>query len=136
MNQKIAFLGTGWSFPPEFDHTLGEVVMSSDNKDIQESLSVILSTRLGERIMLPIFGCNLDDLLFNSLDLTTKSLAIERINDAILYYEPRINVLSITIDESQELEGVLLINIEYQIRATNSRMNMVYPFYKIEATEK
>lgn len=136
MNQKIAFLGRGWSFPPEFDHASGEVIMSSDEQDIQESLAVILSTRLGERVMLPIFGCSLDDLLFNSLDLTTKSLAIERISDAVLYYEPRINVVSVTIDESQELEGVLLINIEYLIRSTNSRMNMVYPFYKIEATEK
>lgn len=136
MNQKVAFLGTGWSFPPEFSPQLGEVIMSSDEQDIQESLSVILSTKLGERVMLPIFGCNLDDLLFENLDLTTKTLAIERINDAILYYEPRIDVLSVSIDESRELEGVLLINVDYQIRATNSRMNMVYPFYKIEATER
>jgi len=136
MNQKIAFLGTGWSFPPEFNHALGEVVMSSDAQDIQESLTVILSTKLGERVMLPIFGCNLEDLLFENLDLTTKTLAIERINDAILYYEPRISVLSVSIDESREQEGVLLITVDYQIRATNSRMNMVYPFYKIEATER
>lgn len=136
MNQKVAFLGTGWSFPPEFSPQLGEVIMSSDEQDIQESLSIILSTKLGERVMLPIFGCNLDDLLFENLDLTTKTLAIERINDAILYYEPRINVLSVFINESRELEGVLLINVDYQIRATNSRMNMVYPFYKIEATER
>ncbi|MBN9292832.1 MAG: GPW/gp25 family protein [Flavobacteriia bacterium] len=136
MNQKVAFLGTGWSFPPEFSPQLGEVIMSSDEQDIQESLSIILSTKLGERVMLPIFGCNLDDLLFENLDLTTKTLAIERINDAILYYEPRINVLSVSINESRELEGVLLINVDYQIRATNSRMNMVYPFYKIEATER
>mgnify|MGYP002473753296 FL=1 len=136
MNQKVAFLGTGWSFPPEFSPQLGEVIMSSDEQDIQESLSIILSTKLGERVMLPIFGCNLDDLLFENLDLTTKTLAIERINDAILYYEPRINVLSVSINESRELEGVLLINVDYQIRATNSRMNMVYAFYKIEATER
>lgn len=136
MNQKVAFLGTGWSFPPEFSPQLGEVIMSSDEQDIQESLSIILSTKLGERVMLPIFGCNLDDLLFENLDLTTKTLAIERITDAILYYEPRINVLSVSINESRELEGVLLINVDYQIRATNSRMNMVYPFYKIEATER
>lgn len=136
MNQKIAFLGTGWSFPPEFSPQLGEVVMSSDEQDIQQSLSVLLSTRLGERVMLPIFGCNLDELLFENLDLTTKTLAIEQIKDAILYYEPRIDVSSVAIDESQELEGVLLITVDYIIRTTNSRMNMVYPFYKIEATER
>lgn len=136
MNKKITFLGTGWSFPPEFSAQLGEVIMSSDEQDIQQSLSVILSTKLGERVMLPNFGCNLDELLFENLDLTTKTLAKERIKDAILYYEPRINVLLISIDESQELEGVLLIRVDYEIRATNSRMNMVYPFYKIEATER
>ncbi len=136
MNKKITFLGTGWSFPPEFNVQLGEVMMSSDEQDIQQSLSVILSTKLGERVMLPNFGCNLDDLLFENLDLTTETLAKERIKDAILYYEPRINLLSISIDESQELEGVLLIQVDYEIRATNSRMNLVYPFYKIEATER
>lgn len=136
MNKKITFLGTGWSFPPEFNVQLGEVMMSSDEQDIQQSLSVILSTKLGERVMLPSFGCNLDDLLFENLDLTTETLAKERIKDAILYYEPRINLLSISIDESQELEGVLLIQVDYEIRATNSRMNLVYPFYKIEATER
>lgn len=135
MEKDKSFLGTGWSFPPEFDKPLEEVVMKSNEEDIRESLAVILSTQLGERIMVPKFGCNLRDILFESLNLTTKTYAENLIRDAVLYFEPRINILSITIDESSEFDGVLLIKIDFIVRATNTRTNMVYPYYRQEGTD-
>ncbi|RIH65345.1 hypothetical protein D1164_09450 [Mariniphaga sediminis] len=130
-----SFLGRGWSFPPEFNREAKAVKMLEDEADIKSSLQILLSTRLGERVMVPGYGCNLDELLFNPLNLTLKTYVIDLIRTAILYYEPRIDVNKINIDPTDELNGVLLINIDYTIRATNSRMNMVYPFYKEEGNE-
>ena len=109
--------------------------MLHDEDDIKSSLEILLSTRLGERIMVPDYGCNLDELLFKPLNITVKTYVIDLIKTAILYHEPRIDARKISIDQSNELNGELLINIEYMIRATNSRKNMVFPFYKGEGTE-
>lgn len=110
------------------------VVMSSDEKDIKESLEIILSTRLGERIMKPSFGCNLEEVLFQSLDLSLITYVKNLVENAILYFEPRIDVNSINVENSNDTEGLLLIEIDFTVRSTNSRTNMVYPFYRIEAT--
>jgi phage baseplate assembly protein W len=133
--ENQSFLGRGWSFPPEFNREAKAVKMLEDEEDIRSSLQILLSTRLGERVMVPGYGCNLDELLFSPLNLTLKTYVIDLIKTAILYYEPRIDVKKIDIDPADELNGVLLINIDYIIRATNSRMNMVYPFYKEEGNE-
>lgn len=133
--ENQSFLGRGWSFPPEFNRESKAVKMLEDEEDIRSSLQILLSTRLGERIMVPGYGCNLDELLFSPLNLTLKTYVIDLIRTAILYYEPRIDVNKIDIDPADELNGVLLINIDYTIRATNSRMNIVYPFYKEEGNE-
>ncbi len=130
---KESFLGTGWSFPPEFSKQSKLVVMSSDEKDIKESLEIILSTRLGERIMKPSFGCNLEELLFKSLDLSLITSVKNLVENAILYFESRIDVNDINVSAT-DTEGLLLIEIDFTVRSTNSRTNMVYPFYRIEAT--
>lgn len=135
MEKTPSFLGRGWSFPPEFQKETGTVKMIEDEADIESSLEILLATRLGERVMLPEYGCNLEDLLFNSLNLTVKTYVIDLIKTAILYHEPRIDVKKIDIDPADELNGVLLINIEYIVRSTNSRKNMVFPFYKEEGSE-
>lgn len=135
MENKTSFLGTGWSFPPEFDKDRKSVLMTSDEEDINRSLEILLSTRLGERIMVPNYGCNLDELLFEPLNLTLKTYVIELIRTAILYHEPRIDVSNIDISESSELKGEFLISIEYLVRATNARANLVFPFYKVEGTD-
>ncbi|HMG16590.1 MAG TPA: GPW/gp25 family protein, partial [Saprospiraceae bacterium] len=105
------------------------VEMFEKEIDVASSLEILLSTAIGERVMLPEYGCNLEDLLFESLDNTTKTLIIDLIKTSIIYHEPRIDVLKTNINEDQEREGVLLIEIEYVIRSTNSRYNFVYPFY-------
>lgn len=135
MEATKSFLGRGWSFPPEFSKESRSVKMLEDETDIKSSLQILLSTRLGERVMLPGYGCNLEELLFSPLNLTLKTYVIDLIKTAILYYEPRIDVKKIDIDQADELNGVLLINIDYIIRSTNSRMNMVFPFYKEEGNE-
>ncbi|TCI93250.1 hypothetical protein EYW44_06230 [Tenacibaculum sp. M341] len=109
--------------------------MTTGNNDIQNSLIILLSTKLRERVMLPKYGCNLEELLFKPLDLTLETEIKDIITRAILYHEPRIDVLSIAIDGTNELEGKVLIQINYQIRNTNTRSNLVFPFYKGEATE-
>lgn len=134
MQNKDSFLGTGWGFPPEFNKTAKHVVMTSNEEDIKKSLEILLTTRLGERIMVPTYGCNLDELLFKPLDRTLKTFVVELIRTAILYHEPRIDVIKIDISETDELEGKLLVKIEYLIRSTNSRRNVVFPFYKEEGT--
>jgi uncharacterized protein len=135
MDTSKSFLGRGWGFPPEFNRATQAVNMLEDENDIKSSLEILLSTRLGERVMVPDYGCNLDELLFKPLTLTLKTYVIDLIKTAILYYEPRIDLNKIAIDPTDELEGVLLINLDYTVRATNSRKNMVYPFYKAEGNE-
>lgn len=130
-----SFLGTGWAFPPEFNKKAGEVGMLSDEADIQSSLEILLTTRPGERVMRPDYGCNLDELLFEPLTTTFKTYIKDLISTAILYNEPRIEVNNIDLDDTGELEGRILISIDYTVSATNTRFNFVYPFYKKEATE-
>jgi phage baseplate assembly protein W len=135
MDENQSFLGRGWSFPPEFNKESRSVKMLEDEVDIKSSLHILLSTRLGERVMLPGYGCNLEELLFSPLTLTLKTYVTDLIKTAILYHEPRIDVKKIDIDPTDELNGVLLVNIDFIIRSTNSRMNMVFPFYKEEGNE-
>ncbi|MCG6187831.1 GPW/gp25 family protein [Maribellus maritimus] len=135
METTKSFLGRGWSFPPEFNRGAQKVKMLEDETDIKSSLEILLSTRLGERVMVPNYGCNLDELLFKPLNLTLKTYVTDLIKTAILYHEPRIDLNKVEIDPSDELNGVLLIKLDYTIRTTNSRKNMVYPFYKEEGNE-
>lgn len=136
MNKPIkSFLGTGWGFPPAFSNKAAEVAMLRDVDDIQSSLEILLTTRPGERVMRPDYGCNLDELLFEPLTTTFKTYIKDLVSTAILYYEPRIEVNSIELDDTGELEGRIVISIDYTVSATNTRFNFVYPFYKKEGTD-
>lgn len=135
MEEFTSFLGTGWSFPPRFEKRANKVALVSDEEDIKESLMILLSTRPGERVMNPLYGCNLDDLLFAPLNLTLKTYVADLIETAILYFEPRIDLDKVQISENNDLEGELLIELDYRIRSTNTRRNLVYPFYRGEATD-
>jgi phage baseplate assembly protein W len=135
MSISASFLGTGWSFPPAFSNTGKQVEMLSDAADIQSSLEILLSTRPGERVMRPDYGCNLDELVFEPLTTTFKTYIKDLVSTAILYHEPRIEVNKIELDDTSELEGKIILTVEYTVRATNSRYNFVYPFYRAEGTE-
>ncbi len=134
-DQSNNFLGRGWSFPPTFNKQLKEVLLTEKIEDIEKSLQLLLSTSIGERIMQPRYGCNMDDLIFESMDTATKTLIIDRIKSAILFFESRIVVKKIALNTQNELEGEILVEVEYEIPATNSRYNFVFPFYKKEGTE-
>jgi phage baseplate assembly protein W len=129
------FLGRGWSFPPAFSRELQTVEMTEKETDIERSLQILLTTTLGERVMQPKYGCNMEELLFEPLNRTVKTIIIDKIRTSILYFEPRIDAKKIELDMTNELEGQVLIRIEYIIRATNSRFNFVFPYYINEGTE-
>lgn len=108
--------------------------MVSGNEDIQQSLTILLSTRLGERVMQEDYGCDLAEMLFEEVDQAFINSLTTLVTDAILYYEPRINVDRLDVSDDDIEEGRLLISIDYTVSATNSRYNMVYPFYLKEAS--
>ena len=125
------FLGRGWSFPSTFDHSYQGVVMTEDEENIREGLHAILSTMPGERITNLDFGCQLDHSLFDNVDSNFNTYINDTIKMAILRYEPRIDVNQIELGLDQD-QSVLLVTIDYTVRATNARSNYVYPFYKLE----
>ena len=130
-----SFLGSGWSFPPRFAHTSEGLELSHDERDIAESIFILLSTQPGERVMNPEYGCDLHSQVFAGINNTTKTRIEDIVSTAILYHEPRVTVVSITIDVVDILNGHLNVNITYDIKGTNSRKNMVYPFYLTEGSD-
>lgn len=130
-----AFLGRGWSFPPTFDRSLGGVEMLEDEADVKSSLGILLSTMRGERVMLPLYGCNVESQIFEPLDTRQKTLLKDLIETAILYHEPRVAIEEVELRDDQALEGVVLIELTYRVKSTNSRFNVVYPFYLNEGTD-
>ena len=134
MASKKSFLGTGWSFPPTFEKELKSVSMVSDELDIIQSLRLILSTRPGERLTNPEFGCAIHEYVFDPINPTTKYLLKDSIEKAILYFEPRITLNQVIIESDRELEGIVDIKLEYTVRKINVRSNIVFPFYKLEGT--
>ena len=128
-----SFLGTGWNFPPTFRREWYGVEMLSGEDDIRSSIGIILSTIPGERVMLPNFGCNLQPYVFDTMNPANITLIEKIVHDALVFHEPRIIVGDITTTPDQEA-GVLNIDIQYTVIATNTRYNYVYPFYINEAT--
>ncbi|MBB6250762.1 GPW/gp25 family protein [Nitrospirillum iridis] len=129
-----AFLGTGWSFPPTFDRTSATVVMSSGVQDIKESLWILMSTSLGERLMLATYGCSLWQKVFTNLTNTHANQIRDMLARAILEWEPRIDAERIEVAEIDPRQGLAQISIDFVVRQTNVRSNLVYPFYLLEAT--
>jgi uncharacterized protein len=134
VNSSNAFLGRGWGFPPTFTRGNNGVEMFEAEKDIQSSLEILLSTALSERVMQPGYGCNLDKLIFEPLDTTFSTFITEQIRTAILINEPRV-VLENVNYFADNLNGKVDISVDYTIIATNSRANIVFPFYLNEGTD-
>lgn len=128
-----AFLGRGWTFPPTFDLVTSSVVLAEGDRDIKQALWIILSTSLGERLMLPSFGCDLRARVFTTLTTTAANEIAAMVTRAIVDWEPRVTVEKVTVAEAT-LDGWLEIDIAYTVRQTNTRSNLVYPFCGIEAS--
>lgn len=126
------FLGRGWSFPPHFT-SQGLVIVAAE-EDIRESLLILLSTRPGERVMQPTYGCDLHGQVFATLDEGSFAAMRDRVEKAILLFEPRVIVDQVEVRPEDEYEGHLQIHVYYRVRATNNRYNLVYPFYFNEAS--
>lgn len=133
-NPENSFLGSGWSFPPTFSRLTYSVEMVSDEKDIRESLWILFSTQLGERLMVPEYGCQLWRMVFKNLTTTLTTQLANIVRQAILYWEARINVDQITVLPDATVPGLVLITVDYTIRKTNARNNLVFPFYIQEGT--
>lgn len=121
------FIGRGWAFPPAFDAATGSAVLAEGVAEIEQSLRILFTTRLGERIMRPDFGCGMQDELFEAMGSARLAWIEQTVRSAILYHEPRIDADEITVTPDP-LEGRLLIAIGYRVRGTNSRFNMVWPY--------
>ncbi len=133
MEENNSFLGRGWTFPVTFKDESCTVEMSENEKDIKESLVILLTTSLGERVMRPGYGANLEDLLFESINVTTATMIINRLKRAILFHEPRVKVQDIDM-VPDHVNGRMEVTVEYTIIATNTRTNLVFPFYLNEGT--
>ena len=129
-----SFLGKGWNFPPEFRKEAMPTGVVTEEEDIEQSLHILLATRPGERIHRFDFGCGINRFVHEEMTVTNQTLLKEVIFDAILMYEPRVTLNEVTFDLEKIYEGMLMISLDYTVRRTNSRTNMVFPFYLNEGT--
>jgi phage baseplate assembly protein W len=123
-----AFLGVGWTFPTLLapDGTIGEVAY---DEDIRQAIFIILGTDPGERVMRPDFGAGLNSFVFEPVNATTLALVKTRVLEALIDWEPRIDVLQVNVTTDFPERNKLLIDVTYRVRATNTVQNLVYPFY-------
>lgn len=133
MAVERSFLGRGWAFPVGFNKGANNVALAAEEEDIRQSLIILLNTSIGERVMRPDYGANIENLLFETINVTTASIIINRIKRAILFFEPRVKVDEIDMGPITE-EGKIEVTVDYNIIATNNRRNLVFPFYLNEAT--
>jgi phage baseplate assembly protein W len=134
METDEAFLGKGWSFPPQFFGGGAGVETVAGAEDVRQSLHVLLHTALGERPMAIAYGCDMAQFMFEEIDQQLITGLREAISQAILLHEPRIALDGVLVQQSATDAGLLLIDIAYTLRAVNSRYNFVYPFYLHEAS--
>ncbi|ALP53851.1 hypothetical protein Tel_12295 [Candidatus Tenderia electrophaga] len=130
------FLGVGWGFPPEFHKHADsiQVQMVSEEEDIRESLRILLSTRPGERVMQPAYGCRIHAMVFESVNESTITEIRDVVERAVLFFEPRIRLDSIDVNTDAVYDGKIILELNYTVRTTNTRSNVVYPFYFIEGS--
>jgi len=129
-----SFLGKGWAFPPAFNYDMGTLEMVTDVEDIEQSIRIIIGTIPGERVMFPTFGCGIRKFVFESNDPTHRSMLKDAIYDALLYNEARIKIEKIELKDDTQEHGIINIHLFYSIIITNTRNNMVFPFYFKEGT--
>jgi phage baseplate assembly protein W len=129
-----SYLGNGLSFPLRVD-ARGQIALVSGNEDIEQSIRIILSTRPGERVMRPTFGCRAQELLFEPRSAATASLLQEYVYQALRIWEPRIEVRQVRVINDDGQPGTLLAEIEYEIKAVHDTRSIVYPFYIADEAE-
>jgi uncharacterized protein len=123
-----AFLGVGWSFPLR---TAAEAhpALVAHEQDIQEAIRIILGTNRNERVMRPDFGAGLQDFVFEPVNTATLALVKKRVEEALIDWEPRIDVVEVNVPTDKNERNRINIDVSYRVRATNTLTNLVYPFY-------
>jgi phage baseplate assembly protein W len=122
------FLGLGWDFPVGLDNE-GQIAMAGSEENIRQAMWMILGTAKGERVMRPDFGCGIHDLVFGVKSAGTAGQVAREVRQALVRWEPRIELSEVTVSDDPVFPNRLLIEIAYRVRATNNRFNLVYPFY-------
>ena len=123
------FLGVGWQFPVERDESKRRFSLAEYDESIRQAIEIILSTAKGERMMRPDFGCGIHELVFAPNSAATRGMAEHQVREALLLWEPRIEVLQVRVSTGGAEGEQLIISIDYRVRTTDNRFNLVYPFY-------
>jgi phage baseplate assembly protein W len=134
MEKINSFLGTGWNFPPSFDRMNNAARMVSDITDIEESIQIILGTMPGERIMQPEFGCHIRKMVFEKIDAAFVNEVNDIIKYSLLHFEPRVKFIRAEVVQQDQWDGTVIIKVDFSVITTNTRHNVVYPFFKLEGT--
>lgn len=129
-----SFLGVGWAFPPSFDHNTRSATLAAADDDIAQSLRILFGTTPGERVMQPSYGCDLKFMVFEDIDESTVTDIRDAVERAVRFFEVRITLNAVTVDVTDWADGVLRLGIDYTVRATNTRNNLVYPLYLREGS--
>ncbi len=124
--EVIDFLGQGLKFPISVKKS--KICTSAGNDSIKESIILILGTAIGERVMRPDFGCRLNEMVFASNDMGTATLIQNYVEEALMKWEPRIKVSDVSTNVRPD-STTMEIFIEYTVKSSNSKENLVYPFY-------
>jgi len=127
------FLGAGVAFPLRLDAD-GRIAINSLEDHVRQSILLILQTAKGERVMRPDFGAGLQTLVFSPVNAATAALVQHEVRDALVRFEPRIDILSVEVTSDQEEQNVLMINLQYRVRKTDTMFNLVYPFFLAKGT--
>jgi uncharacterized protein len=133
LDPQRAFLGVGWVFPPSLDAG-GRIAEAAYDEDVRQALRIILGTNPGERVMRPDFGAGLDRVVFEPVNSATLTEVEARVRTAVVTWEPRVEVEQVSVTQQGSPPAVLLIELHYRVRATNTRANLVYPFYLEEGS--
>lgn len=122
------FLGQGLAFPLQFS-ARGGIALASGERDIEQSIRIILETTPGERVMRPTFGCRVKELIFAPRNAATRGLLVNYVEEALGQWEPRIQVTNVNVIEDPANDGQWLVEIQYEVKATHDPRAIVYPFY-------
>lgn len=130
-----SFLGKGWSFPPEFRKNVQPTCLVEEEEDIRQSLAILMQTHPGERVHRYDYGCGIRRFVHEKMTLTAQTKMQDVISRAVLLFEPRISLNEVQLGLEQMADGILMIELDYTVRSTNTRSNVVFPFYLREGTD-
>jgi len=130
MSNTADFIGKGIMFPMRVDQS-GAIALTSGAGDLQSSITMVLATAPGERLMRPKFGCRIWELMFEPINANTIGLMSVAVREALGQWEPRIDIEDVIVVPDDSADGRVNIEIRYRVRATNDHRNLVYPFYVI-----